>query len=244
MRSAPRRRPSTGFALGAAGLLTGMVALVIALVGTATGLPGRFRVDKNDLRARVVKPWNVQGNAIRPFQLAPRAVHRWHIAQDAVGGAQVDESTLGTVPSAVDADKLDGQDAGDFAPAGAVYNSGRVGMNDEAAGDSSYTTMVLREVGPFTITLGCLADGEVRSGYVHVSSDPHFSSFAPGSGAGGFPNAVGSNVVDNGGQGDDLEGGHMIVVSPTGDVMDISASVETGDFVGEDCIFGVTTIGP
>jgi hypothetical protein len=240
-----RRRPSAGLVLGAAGLLTGIAALVVALGGIATGLPGRFRVDRNDLRRRVVRPINVRRNAIGPFQLAPGAVRRWHIAPDSVTGAQVDESSLGTVPSAEDADTLDGQDAGDFAPAGAVYNSGRVGMNDDTAGDSSYTTMVLRDVAPFTITLGCLDDNTGGYyGYVHVSSDPHFSSFAPGSGAAGFPNAVGTNVVENGSVGDDLEGGQMIVVSPTGEVMNISASVETGDFVGEDCIFGVTTIGP
>jgi hypothetical protein len=100
MRSAPSRRPSAGLALGAAGLLTGMAALVIALAGTATGLPGGNRIDRNDLRPRVVKAINVQRNAIRSLQLAPGAVRRWHLHRNAVGGWQVQESSLATVPSA------------------------------------------------------------------------------------------------------------------------------------------------
>ena len=46
MRSLLRRRPSPA-------LVVAMLALLVALGGTATGLPGKKTIDKNDLRKRV-----------------------------------------------------------------------------------------------------------------------------------------------------------------------------------------------
>jgi hypothetical protein len=63
--------------------VVGYLAVFLALTGTAVALPGKNRIDRNDLQKRVVKPINVQRNAIRRFQLAPSAVHRWHLAPDA-----------------------------------------------------------------------------------------------------------------------------------------------------------------
>lgn len=71
MGSLRKRRPSPAFVVA-------MLALLVALGGTATALPGKFRIDGNDLRPRVVKPYTIQRNAVRPYQLAPNTVgHFW-----------------------------------------------------------------------------------------------------------------------------------------------------------------------
>jgi len=77
MRSLLRRRPSPA-------LIVAMLALLVALGGTATGLPGKGRIDKNDLRKRVVGPIHVKKNAVKPFQLAPNAVRPFHLQRDYV----------------------------------------------------------------------------------------------------------------------------------------------------------------
>jgi hypothetical protein len=98
----PRRHPSPGLVLGAAGLLTGVAALIVALTGTATGLPGKFRVDGNDLRPRVVKPFNIQRNAIRPYRLAPNTVgHLWLRPNTIAARAYAVINNDGTVRGAV-----------------------------------------------------------------------------------------------------------------------------------------------
>jgi hypothetical protein len=84
MRSETTKRPSAATVLAAAGLLVAMVALVVALAGTATGLPGKNRIDRNDLRKRVVGPIHMRKNSVRAFQLAPRSTRTVHIANGAV----------------------------------------------------------------------------------------------------------------------------------------------------------------
>jgi hypothetical protein len=78
--------------------VVGYLAVFLALTGTAVALPGKNRIDRNDLRKRGVKPINIQRDAVRGFH--------------------VRESTLGRVPSAGNADTLDGQDATAFTPRG------------------------------------------------------------------------------------------------------------------------------
>lgn len=66
--------------LGGAALAVSVAALVVALTGVATGLPGKGKVDRNDLKANVVKSKNV--------------------APEALGGADIAEQSLGEVPAA------------------------------------------------------------------------------------------------------------------------------------------------
>lgn len=66
MRMMGTRRPSPA-------LVISLLALFVAMSATATGLPGRNNVDKNDLKRNVVKAKNIRKNAVRPKQLAPSA---------------------------------------------------------------------------------------------------------------------------------------------------------------------------
>ena len=59
---------------GLAALIVAMMALFVALTGVAGALPGKQRIDKNDLKRNVVKSSNV--------------------APDALTGADIDEGTL------------------------------------------------------------------------------------------------------------------------------------------------------
>ena len=101
-------------------LIVAMIALVAALAGTASALPGSNQVDKDDLRTgsvggRAIQPGAVNnhklkdgavtdvkisdGSVITP-KIADQAVTGDKIAEDPVAGRDVDESTLGEVPSA------------------------------------------------------------------------------------------------------------------------------------------------
>ncbi len=61
------RRPSPG-------LIVGSVALIVALGGTAFALPGKKKIDKNDLRRGVVKAKNIQSQAVKASKLRNQAV--------------------------------------------------------------------------------------------------------------------------------------------------------------------------
>ncbi|MBM3667702.1 MAG: hypothetical protein FJW90_09540 [Actinobacteria bacterium] len=98
MRRARVRAPAPGTVLGG-------IALIVALAGTAVALPGKKQIDKNDLRPNVVKSK--------------------HIAPNTVVGADVNEASLGQVPTAVtatDSGTVDGHDAS--CPAATVFHAG------------------------------------------------------------------------------------------------------------------------
>lgn len=86
MNDGGRGRPS----LGGAALAVSVLALVVALTGVAVGLPGKNKIDKNDLKANVVKSKHV----------APDALVGEDIAPDAIRGEDIAESSLGEVPVA------------------------------------------------------------------------------------------------------------------------------------------------
>ena len=101
-----RRRPS-------AGLVVAVVALVFALSGAAVALPGKNKVDKNDIAknavtSKALKNGAVTGpklgaGAVTEAKLGGGAVTGAKLADNAVTGAKVDEASLGTVPSATKA---------------------------------------------------------------------------------------------------------------------------------------------
>jgi hypothetical protein len=80
-----------------------MTALFVSLTATAVGLPGKNKIDKNDLKANVVKSK--------------------HVAANAVGGGDVNEGSLGTVPSASNATELAGLPLADIKGAAGSFDS-------------------------------------------------------------------------------------------------------------------------
>ena len=95
-------------------MVVAFIALSVALAGTATALPGRNKVKKGDIARNAVTSRNIARSAVRSEHLKSRSVTRSKIARravdsslvgsDALTGANIQESSLGTVPNATNAD--------------------------------------------------------------------------------------------------------------------------------------------
>jgi hypothetical protein len=66
MRKLINTRPS-------AGLIVGCVALVVALGGTAVGLPGKGSVDSGDIKQNAVKSKHIKNKQVKPGDLSAKA---------------------------------------------------------------------------------------------------------------------------------------------------------------------------
>jgi hypothetical protein len=105
-------------------MIVALVALSVALAGTASALPGHNRVKRDDIARNSVQSSDIRKNAIRTRHIKKRQVTRSKIAKrsidsalvadDSLTGDDVLESSLAKVP---DADKLDGKDSSDFVTA-------------------------------------------------------------------------------------------------------------------------------
>ena len=101
-----RRRPSPS-------MIVALVALSVALAGTATALPGRARVKKDDIsraavrsvhiKSRAIQSKHIKSRAVTRSKIARRAVSSSEVGQDALTGTNIVESSLGTVPGATNA---------------------------------------------------------------------------------------------------------------------------------------------
>lgn len=106
-----RHRPSPA-------MVVAFIALCVALAGTATALPGRSRVKKDDIARNAVRSKHIRSRNVRNSDIGRRAVSRSKISRDAVNtdlvagdaltGADILESSLGTVPNAANASKVNG----------------------------------------------------------------------------------------------------------------------------------------
>jgi hypothetical protein len=105
MRRFVARRPSPAMAVA-------FVALLAALSGTAVALPGKNKVDKNDIRKNAVRGKAIASNAVTGRKVRNNSLTGADvtgltgadITNEGVTGDDVNESTLGKVPSATAAD--------------------------------------------------------------------------------------------------------------------------------------------
>ena len=72
----------------------GLVAVFIALSGTAAALPGKNKVDSGDIKAGQVKESDLAGASVTNPKLAPNAVDGSKLADNSIKGADVDEASL------------------------------------------------------------------------------------------------------------------------------------------------------
>ena len=126
-----------------AGLIVASIALVAALAGTAAALPGKNKIDKNDLGKNVVRAKNLKKNAVTTRK----------IKAEAVTGAKVNEASLGQVPSAADA--------------AAVAGVRAVKINVSLADGAS---QALVAHGPFTLTATCQMDNSTDEIELEIST--------------------------------------------------------------------------
>jgi hypothetical protein len=101
-----RRRPSPS-------MIVAFLALSVALAGTATALPGRARVKKDDIaraavrsihiKSRAIQSKHIKSRAVTRSKIARRAISSSEVGQDSITGTNIVESSLATVPSASNA---------------------------------------------------------------------------------------------------------------------------------------------
>jgi hypothetical protein len=97
-----RRRPSPA-------MVVAFIALGVALAGTASALPGKSRVKKDDIARAAIRAQHIYSNAVRTKHLRARNVTRSKISRrainsdlvgvDALTGQNIVESSLSTVPN-------------------------------------------------------------------------------------------------------------------------------------------------
>lgn len=153
----PSHRPSPA-------LIVAIIALIAALAGGAVALPGKNTVDKNDIKRNAVKGKQVKDNALT--------------------GADVDESTLGQVPSAASAATAD--KAASAATADSAARAGTAAALDgltripptsiaDNAGETPLAT-----VGAFTIALACIDGPTATTAQLRIRSSVEDSAWNSG----------------------------------------------------------------
>jgi hypothetical protein len=157
-----RRRPSPS-------MVVAFVALCVALAGTATALPGRARVKKDDIARAAVRAVHIKSRAVQSKHLRSRAVTRSKIARRAVGASEVGqdalkgenivESSLETVPNASNSGKVNGRSVEKMA-----FVAGPGTPTTTVLSLNGLTLSAVCGVGP---TLSVTARTSVSGAYIH-----------------------------------------------------------------------------
>ena len=116
------RRPSPA-------IVVACIALFVALGGVSYGF-ATGSIDSREIRNENVRSQDIRNNSIRTDDLRNNEVRGRDIrnstvrgpdvALNTLGGPDIRESALGVVPSATNADTLDGKDSSAFQPAGQI----------------------------------------------------------------------------------------------------------------------------
>jgi hypothetical protein len=160
-----RRRPSPS-------MIVAFIALCVALAGTATALPGRARVKKDDIaraavrathiKSRAVQSKHIKSRAVTRSKIARRAVGSSEVGQDALTGDNIVESSLGTVANASNASnagKVNGRSVEKFS---FVAGAGAAATNVLAL--NGLTLIAACNAGP---ALSVSATSAVNGAFVH-----------------------------------------------------------------------------
>jgi hypothetical protein len=81
-------------------MVVAFIALLAALSGTAVALPGKNTVDSGDLKKNAVKTRDIARNAVTTPKIRNGAVNSRKVRNNSLTGTDINESTLGQVPSA------------------------------------------------------------------------------------------------------------------------------------------------
>jgi len=155
-------------------MVVALVALSVALAGSASALPGRNRVKRDDIARNSVQSSDIRKNAIRTrhikkhqvtrSRIAKRSIDSALVADDSLTGADVLESSLAKVP---DADKLDGKDSSQF------VGGTRLAPFTLAGGE----TKEIYKVGSLTLAARCTISPGGDSALVLISTAQDNSAF-------------------------------------------------------------------
>jgi hypothetical protein len=109
-------RPSPAMAVA-------FIALLAALSGTAVALPGKNTVDSGDLKKNAVKAADIARNAVTAPKIRNGAVNGGKVRNDSLTGTDINESTLGQVPSANTANSANTADSANTASSANTANT-------------------------------------------------------------------------------------------------------------------------
>jgi hypothetical protein len=185
------------------GTVVAYVALFMALA--TSGAWAAATIGPSDIQDNAIRTRHIQGNAVKTAKIAPGAIKTSRIANGAVTGGKVgtdtltgdniDESSLGQVPFAAQADRLGGFPASSFTR---VCGSGTVAAHVYVKGlatfSPTYTTSGLQN--PFNCT-GSTPAVQVK----RVAAGTYYVDF-PGVDPAGHLVATGNETVDGNGAQD------------------------------------------
>ena len=222
------------------------LCLCILLGGSAYAAT---KLPKNSVGTKQLKK-----NSVTTAKIADQAITAAKIQNGVLPGAQINASTIGTVPNAThatsadNADTLGGLSAGDFAAAVDIQTPARTVVYDPSPGDPTFHNVTLLEAGVFQITGECAKNfnGSGADFALLSLSGPAGSSIAGSHTGGGYVSSPDTNktvITTAVSSGIPLGSAEVIAVAPNGQVAMVSGSAEVKDPAG-DCIYGLTVIGP
>ena len=134
------------------GLVVGIVAVFIALGGGAYAAIGKNSVGSKQIKKNAVVTSKIRNNAVTSAKIKGNSVTTAKIKDGAVTGTKVEVATLGTVPSAQNAQTVDGHKV--FPQTRLVASSGAT----QSASRTAATKVPLFTEGPITIYAKCFTD--------------------------------------------------------------------------------------
>lgn len=185
-------------------LIVALIALFVALGGTAAALRGSNTVFSNDIVKGAVKNGDLANLSVTNPKLDAGAITGIKVADGSLGGAdvasnslrgeQIDESTLSKVPAAGNADSVDGKNAAQLA-SGRIHAVGGSGVHQPLLPGLSYaqfcsfTGAYAKE---YVYFFTDDANGTVNAMAVASGANPPFSvspeiNISNGAQVGGFP---------------------------------------------------------
>ena len=231
MQRIMKRRPSPA-------MVVAFVALGVAMAGTASALPGKNRVRKDDIARAAVRTQHIYSKAVRTkhirarnvtrSKISRRAINSELVGQDALTGENIVESSLSTVPNSSKVNNRSVDKFGFVAAAGAAAAP--------VLSVNGLTVYAGCGGGP---TLGVTANTTVSGAWIHAGGTH--------GGAGNYYTADDAfnagdvfDVLQNGITGGTDLRGTLTYVRPDGEVV-------TADFLAQEtatgCVFAGSAIG-
>jgi hypothetical protein len=172
VKSMLARRPSPALAIAC-------VALFVSLGGVSYGV-ATGSIDSREIKNNTVRSLDLRNNDVRGRDIRNSTIQGRDVALNTLGGSDINESRLGRVPRAANADS-----ATTARTAVSVLSQRPIAPAGVAEGDSR----TLAVYGPFTITASCVAAGGDTVSRVAIATSEAGSStaadadFGPGDGA-------------------------------------------------------------
>ena len=231
MQRIMKRRPSPA-------MVVAFVALGVAMAGTASALPGKNRVRKDDIGRAAVRTQHIYKNAVRSkhirarnvtrSKISRRAINSELVGQDALTGENIVESSLSTVPNS---SKVNSRSVDKFAFVKVAGTGGTPVLNL-----SGLTISAACGAGPaLSVTAVTAVSGAwIHAGGTHGGAGNYYA------GDDAFNVGDTFEVLQNGITGSTDLRGTLTYVRPDGEIV-------TSDFLAQEtatgCVFAGSAIG-